>query len=120
MESLTYDLGDFYVSKMREYLREAKQRITLHDFYTAGLLYQRAARAALLAKKDAADYEARALACFEKAVQRNLKTEDYSQAADALERLAKIYEQKGESQLAADLRLQASYIRLKGIETMIS
>lgn len=120
MESLTFDLSDFYALKVREYLRAAKQRVSLRDFYTAGLFYQRAARAASLAKKRATDYEARALACFEKAVQRNLKTEDYSQAADALERLAKIYEQKGENQLAADLRLQASYIRLKGIETMIS
>ena len=116
---MTFDLGEFYLSKMREYVREAKQRVSLRDFYTAGLFYQRAARAALLAKKGPADYEARALSCFEKAVQRNLKTEDYSQAADALERLAKIYEQKGESQTAADLRLQASYIRLKGIETLI-
>jgi hypothetical protein len=119
VESLTFDLNDLYVLKMREYLREAKQRISLRDFYTAGLLYQRAARAAALAKKPATNYEALALSCFEKAVKRSLKTEDYSQAADGLERLARIYEQRGESQLAADLRLQASYLRLKGIETMI-
>lgn len=119
MESLSFDLSDFYVAKVREYLREAKQRVSVRDFYAAGLCYQRAARAALLAKKRPTDYEARALTCFEKAVQRNLKTEDYSQAADALERLAKIYEQRGETQLAADLGLQASYIRLKGIETLI-
>ena len=120
MESLSFNLDDFYLLKMREYVREAKQRVSLRDFYMAGLLYQRAARAALLAKRGATDYESRALDCFEKAVQRNLKTEDYSQAADALERLAKIYEQKGESQTAADLRLQASYVRLKGIETLIA
>jgi hypothetical protein len=53
-------------------------------------------------------------------VQHSLSTEDFSHAADALERLAKIYERIGDSQLAAELRFQASYLRLRGIETMIS
>ncbi len=117
MESLSSEL---YVAKIRGYVREARKRRNLQDYYTAGILYQRAARLARKAHKSPRDYESKALACFEMQVQHSLGTEDLSQAAQALEKLAKIYEDSGDTQLAAELRFQASYLRLRGIESMIS
>ncbi len=116
MESLTTDL---FTLKIRGYLQEARKRKNQRDFYNAGVLYQRAARLAPKINRSPQRYEEQALDCFEKEIHRSLGTEDFSRAANALERIAKIHEAKGDIQLATDLRLQASYLRLKGIETLI-
>ena len=117
VESLSTDL---YAAKIRGYIREARKRKNLQDFYIAGVFYQRAAKIAHKVNRSPRKYEDQALACFEMQVQHSLSTEDFSQAADALERIAKIYERIGDTQLAAELRFQASYLRLRGIETLIS
>lgn len=116
MERLTTEL---YAAKIRGYIREARRRKNLHDYFNAGIMYQRAARIAIKANRNPRKYEAEALACFEMQIQHSLGTEDFSQAAQALEKLAKIYENAGDTQLAAEMRFQASYLRLRGIETMI-
>ena len=117
VESLTAEL---HALKIRGYLREARKRKNLRDFYAAGILFQRAARTAVQAQKSPKRYEELALACFEKEVKLSLGLENFSQAADALERIARIHERNEDMQAAADLRLQASYLRLKGIETLIN
>ena len=111
---------EVYVAKIRGYIREARKRKNLHDYYNAGIMYQRAARIAVKANRNPRKYEAQALACFELQIQHSLGTEDFSQAAQALEKLALIYEKAGDTQLAAEMRFQASYLRLRGIETMIT
>lgn len=111
---------ELYALKIRRYLREAKRRRNHKDFYAAGIFYQRAARTAYQAKKSPKRYETMAIACFEKQVENSLAKEHFSQAADAIEHIAKIHERNGDTQAAADLRLQASYLRLKGIETLIA
>ena len=116
MDRVTTEL---YAAKIRGYLREARRRKNLHDYYNAGVMYQRAAKIASKANRNPRKYEAEALACFEMQIQHSLGTEDFSQAAQALEKLAKIYETAGDTQLAAEMRFQASYLRLRGIETMI-
>ncbi|MFX1563805.1 MAG: hypothetical protein ACFFDP_10935 [Promethearchaeota archaeon] len=111
---------ELYALKIRRYLREARKRRNQKDFYAAGIFYKRAARTAYQAKKSAKRYESMAIACFEKQVEDSLAIDKFSQAADAIEHIAKIREQNGDTQTAADLRLQASYLRLKGIETLIA
>lgn len=117
MESLNTEL---FAAKIRGYVREARKKKNLQEYNTAGILYQRAARIAHKANRSPRKYQAQALSCFEMHVQNSLGSENYSEAADALERIAKIYEAAGDKQLAAELRLQASYLRLRGIETMVS
>jgi len=109
-----------YVAKIRGYIREARKKRALQDYYTAGMLYQRAAKIAHKAHRSPQKYETQALACFEMQLQNSLSDEEFSKAADTLEKIAKMYETSGDTQLAAELRLQASYIRLRGIETMVS
>ncbi|MFX0169621.1 MAG: hypothetical protein ACFE89_09750 [Candidatus Hodarchaeota archaeon] len=111
---------ELYAAKIRGYLREARKHENLHEYYTAGMMYQRAARIALKANRSPRKYETQALACFEMQVQHSLGIEDFSEAAQALEKLAKIYEKAGDTQLAAEMRFQASYLRLRGIESLIS
>ncbi len=109
-----------YTLKIRGYISEARKKKALQDYYSAGILYQRAARIAHKAHRSPKKYEAQAMASFEMQLQQSLEAEEYSKAADTLERIAKIYEKSGAPQLASELRLQASYIRLRGIESMIS
>jgi hypothetical protein len=116
VESLSTEL---YAAKIRGYVREARKRRNLHEYYAAGVLYQRAARFAQKAHKSPRNYETKALDCFEMQLQHSLGTDDFSQAAKALERIAKIYETSGDTQLAVELRFQASYLRLRGIETLM-
>jgi pterin-4a-carbinolamine dehydratase len=111
---------ELYALKIRRYLREATRRRNLKDFYAAGIFYKRAARTAYQANKSPKRYESLAIACFEKQIENSLSIENFSQAADAIEHIAKIHEQNGDTQTAADLRLQASYLRLKGIETLMA
>ena len=112
--------SELYAAKLRTYLREARRRRKHEDYFSAGIYYQRAARAAQKVKKPNQRYVDDALACFEMDLQHSLGSDNYSQAADALEKIAKIHEQSGDTQLAAELRLQASYLRLRGIEATIS
>ncbi len=116
MESLSTEL---YAAKISGYLREARKRKNLQDYYSAGLFYQRAARIAHKANRSPQNYEDQALACFEMQVQQSLGADDFSKAAESLEKIAKIHELSGDTQLAAELRFQASYLRLRGIESMI-
>lgn len=109
-----------YAAKIRGYVREARKKKTHQDYYTAGMLYQRAAKLAHKANRSPMKYESQALACFEMQLQSSLGDEDFSKAADTLEKIAKMYEQSGDTQLATELRLQASYLRLRGIETLVS
>ena len=109
-----------FTAKIRAYVREARKKRELHEYYTAGLLYQRAAKLAYKMNRSPRKYETEALACFELQVQDSLGEEDYSKAADTLEKIAKMYEVSGDTQLAAEMRLQASYLRLRGIEAMVS
>ena len=115
MESLT---TEEYTVKIRGYVREARKKRELHDYYSAGLLYQRAAKLAHKMNRSPRKYETQALACFEMQVQDSLGEEDYSKAADTLEKIAKMYEASGDKQLATEMRLQASYLRLRGIEAL--
>ncbi|MFX1564042.1 MAG: hypothetical protein ACFFDP_12125 [Promethearchaeota archaeon] len=111
---------ELYALKIRSYLKEASRHRSLKDFYAAGIFYQRAARTAYQAKKSPRRYENMAIACFEKQAENSLSKENFSQAADAIEHIAKIHEQNGDTKTAADLRLQASYLRLRGIETLMA
>jgi len=105
--------------KLRKYVREARQREGACDFYYAGILYHRAANRALRAKKRADRYYLQAMDCFEKGYQTALERGDYTQAADCLERMAKILERHGDTQTATTLRLRASDLRLKGITAIM-
>jgi len=106
-------------SRVREYVKEARRRMGDCDFYSAGILYHRAANRALRAKKQADRYYLQAMECFEKGYQSALEREDYAQAADCLERMAKILERRGDTQKATTLRLRASDLRLKGITAIM-
>ena len=117
MESLS---TQEYAAKIRGYIRAARKKKELNDFYTAGLLYQRAAKIARKINRSPQNYEAQALECFERQVQESLGEEDFSKAAETLERIAKMYEISGDTQIATEMRLQASYLRLRGIEAMAS
>jgi hypothetical protein len=117
VESLS---AEEYAAKIRAYAREARKKRNLHEYYSAGLLYQRAAKLAQKVNRSPRKYVTQALACFEMQVQDSLGEEDYSRAADTLEKIAKMYEVSGDTQLAAEMRLQASYLRLRGIEAMVS
>lgn len=111
---------ELFAAKIRGYVQEARKLRNRQEYYTAGILYQRAARIAHKAKKPHMRYVTQALACFELEVQQSMGAENFSQAADALEHIAKIHGDNGDTQLAAELRLQASYLRLRGIESIIS
>jgi hypothetical protein len=117
VESLS---SEEHALKIREYVREARKKRNLQEYYTAGMLYQRAAKIAHKANRSPQRYENQALACFEMQLQYSLGEEEYSKAAETLEKIAKMYEKSGDTQLAAELRLQASYLRLRGIESMVS
>ncbi|MFW9831357.1 MAG: hypothetical protein ACFFD8_06240 [Candidatus Thorarchaeota archaeon] len=111
---------EWYTAKIRGYVREARKKKNLEDYNSAGILYQRAARIAHKVNRSPDKYQALALSCFEMQVQNSLGSENFSEAAEALEKIAKIYEDSGDKQLAAELRLQASYLRLRGIETLVN
>lgn len=117
MESLS---SEEYAAKIRGYVREARKKKSLKEYYTAGMLYERAAKLAHKINRSSRNYETQALACFEMQLQTSLGDEDFSKAADTLEKIAKMYDRSGDTQLAAELRLQASYLRLRSIEAMVS
>jgi hypothetical protein len=117
VESLNTEI---YVAKIRGYMQEARKKKAEQDFFTAGLLYQRAAKLAHKVNRSPRKYVTQALACFEMQLQSSLGDEDFSKAADTLEKIAKMYDESGDTQLGAELRLQASYLRLRGIEAMVN
>ncbi len=117
VESLSTEV---YVAKIRGYIQEARKKRTLQEYFAAGVLYQRAAKIAHKADRSPHKYESQALACFEMQLQQSLGDEDFSKAADTLEKIAAMHEKSGDTQLAAELRLQASYLRLRGIEALVS
>lgn len=117
VESLS---SEEYAAKIRSYVREARKKKSQNNYYAAGMLFERAAKLARKINRSPRKYETQALACFEWQVQTSLGDEDFSKAADTLEKIAKMYDNSGDTQLAAELRLQASYLRLRGIEALVS
>ncbi|MFX1319313.1 MAG: hypothetical protein ACFE9O_09245 [Promethearchaeota archaeon] len=111
---------EMYAAKIRGYVQEARKKKVKQDYFTAGLLYQRAAKLAQKINRSPQRYEAEALACFEMQLQSSLGDDDFSKAADTLEKIAKMYDASGDTQLGAELRLQASYLRLRGIEALVN
>ena len=117
MESLSTEI---YAAKIRGYVQEARKKKAEQDYFTAGLLYQRAAKIAHKVNRAPQKYESQALDCFEMQLQSSLDDEDFSKAADTLEKIAKMYDASWGTQLVAELRLQASYLRLRGIEALVN
>jgi hypothetical protein len=117
VESLSTEI---YAAKIRGYVQEARKKKADQDYYTAGMLYQRAAKLAHKVNRSTRKYETQSLACFEMQLQSSLGNEDFSKAADTLEKIAKMYDASGDTQLGAELRLQASYLRLRGIEALVN
>jgi len=117
VESLSTEI---YAAKIRGYVQEARKKKAEQDYFTAGLLYQRAAKIAHKVNRAPQKYESQALDCFEMQLQSSLDDEDFSKAADTLEKIAKMYDASGDTQLGAELRLQASYLRLRGIEALVN
>ncbi len=105
--------------KIQDYLKEARLRRKSKEFFSAGILYQRAARVALQAHKSPSRYFNRALQCYEEGLEIYMHDEAFSEAAETLERIAQIHELNGEIRAAADFRLRASYLRLKSIECLL-
>jgi hypothetical protein len=105
--------------KIQGFIKEARQRRKSKEFFSAGTFYQRAARVALKARKSPNRYFNRAIKCYEEGLEIYLSDEAFSEAAETLERIAQIHELNGERRTAADIRLRASYLRLKSIENLM-
>jgi hypothetical protein len=105
--------------KIRDYVKEARQRRKSKEFFSAGTFYQRAARVALQARRSPSRYYNRALECYREGLEIYMNDEAFSEAAETLERIAQIHELNNEERVAADFRLRASYLRLKSIEILM-
>lgn len=112
-------MNEAYTLKIRGYLKEARQRRRSKEFFSAGTFYQRAAKVALQARKSPSRYYNRAIKCYEEGLEIYMSDDAFSEAAETLERIAKIHELNDERRIGADFRLRASYLRLKSIEVLM-
>ncbi len=105
--------------KIRDYVKEARQRRRSKEFFSAGTFYQRAAKVALQARRSPNRYYNRAIECYKESLEIYMNDDAFSDAAETLERIAQIHELNHEERTAADFRLRASFLRLKSIEALM-